>query len=325
MRWNTEIELPDLPIEITHSTAMTTIGSCFSDEIGHRLDTALFDIAVNPLGTLFNPLSIADAINDAIDNREFNPDELFCVDGTWRTLRRHSRFALPDRNATMKMLSATQSELANRLKTSDLLIVTFGSAIAHVHKPTGRVAANCHKLPASTFDIKEISVAQIASVWKALINKLLSQNPALQILITVSPVRHIGYGLQADRLSKSRLIVAAHDLASKFPQVNYFPAYEAVVDDLRDYRFYAEDLVHPASTAVDYVYDLLCRSTMSTATRDLAVRCEKLTRAAGHRSSTADSANALRTSLLQRAAMLNPAEPNLLINRFKSYLTRNDL
>lgn len=283
MKLRTEISIARSEAVIDHRSCIVMLGSCFTDEVGARLANANFDVAVNPLGTLFNPLSIADAISDALAGRAFDSADLFEVDGTWRTWRRHSRFALTSRDATAAMLNATQRDTAAAISSADLLIVTFGSAIAHRLLTTGEVVANCHKAPADRFEIAALAVDEIVGRWSSLLDTLRQRNPQLKAMFTVSPVRHAGYGLEADRLSKSTLIVAVHELVRRHGQCSYFPSYEALVDDLRDYRFYADDLVHPSAMAVDYIYSLLCGATMSPLTRDMAARWEKLSRRMQHR------------------------------------------
>ena len=267
-----------------------------------RLHRHLYEVAVNPTGTLFNPLSIADAIDDALDGRGFTHDELFETDGTWRTLRRHSRFALPDRDATLAMLNDSLDITRRRLLSADMLIVTFGSAIVHRHLPSGKIAANCHKLPASLFSVEPLSVNDITGRWRPLLDTLLSQRPGLEVFFTVSPVRHAGYGLTRDRLSKSTLIVAVNELLSE--RVHYFPSYEIVVDDLRDYRWYADDMVHPSAPAVDYVYDIFRQTVMTPETIALADRWKKLTRRLDHRHSSPEAQAAFidATMTLAKAA-----------------------
>lgn len=299
MKWRTEITPPTLDVRIDHATPIAMFGSCFTDEIGMRLRDQLFDVAVNPAGTLFNPFSIADAIDDALHDRRFSADELFEVEGTWRTLRRHSRFALADREATLAMLNESLDTTRERLLGADLMIVTFGSAIVHRHLPSGAVAANCHKLPGTEFSVEPLSVSDITDRWQPLLADLLDRNPRLNVIFTVSPVRHVGYGLTRDRLSKSTLIVAVNQLLSD--RVHYFPSYEAVVDDLRDYRWYADDMVHPSRQAVDYVYDLFRSAVMTDTTIALADRWGKLTRRLAHRHSSPEAQAAFMAATLQLA------------------------
>lgn len=315
MKWRTEISVPRLDVEINHATSMIMLGSCFTDEIGMRLRRQLFDAEVNPSGILFNPESIADTITDTLDDRRFTAEELFEVDGTWRTLRRHSRFSLPDRDATLRLLNSSLDTTRRRLLSADLLIVTFGSAIIHRHIQSGSVAANCHKQPASLFSVEGIGVDDIISRWRSLLDRLFALNPALKVIFTVSPVRHVGYGLQRDRLSKSTLIVAANQLAGD--RVSYFPSYEILVDDLRDYRWYAEDMVHPSPAAADYVYDIFRQSLMTPDTIAHADKWDRLTRRMEHRHSSPQAEATFRGQTIAMAQELAGAD-DALFQRFIS-------
>lgn len=315
MKWRTEISVPRLDTEINHATSVVMIGSCFTDEIGRRLQNQLFDVSVNPSGILFNPESIADTIADALDERRFTADELFEVDGTWRTLRRHSRFSLPDHDATLELLNSSIDTTRSRLLSADLLIVTLGSAIVHRHIPSGKVAANCHKQPSQLFSVEKLRADDIVARWQSLLSVLLKLNPGLKVVFTVSPVRHIGYGLQRDRLSKSTLIVAVNELLGE--RVNYFPSYEIIVDDLRDYRWYAEDMVHPSSQAVDYVYDIFRSATMTPQTIATAEKWGKLTRRMAHRHTSPQAELRFRDETAAMAKELATGD-NALFQRFIS-------
>lgn len=288
MRFRTEIEPLDGCRQIDHTGGIVMLGSCFTDEIGNMLRNGLFDVSVNPFGALFNPCSIAQTIDDALDDSEFTPSDLFILDQRHCTFRCHSRLALPDKEATLRLLNATNRSVAQSLSTAGTLIVTFGSAIAFRHIESGKIVANCHKQPSSLFTREEIPISSITDRWSRLIDRIHSLNPCIQVIMTVSPVRHIGYGAVADRRSKSRLAVACDELYRSCKNVTYFPSYEIMVDDLRDYRFYASDMVHPSETAVSYIYDLFSRSFMTDATRSLAERCMKVTRRLNHRNPTDD-------------------------------------
>lgn len=318
MKFRTEIGVPNLDFAIGHDTPIVLLGSCFTDEIGQRLRQQLFDVTVNPLGTLFNPISIADAIEETLDERMFAAEDLFEVDGTWRTLRRHSRFSLPDKGDTLQLLNSSLAATREKLLSAKLLIVTFGSAIAHFHMPTAVIAANCHKLSANQFSIEYMDEADIVSRWTLLIERLHGLNPGLEVIFTVSPVRHIGYGLQRDRLSKSTLIVAANRLAAA-SGMHYFPSYEIMVDDLRDYRWYADDMVHPSAPAVGYIYDIFRQATMTPATIIFADKWEKLTRRLQHRHTSPEAADAFRSATLADAEALAAGDTHLL-RRFTAML-----
>lgn len=317
MQWRTRIEIDPLEVKIDHRTSIMMLGSCFTDEIGGKLMRQMFDVSVNPMGTLFNPVSIADAITDALDDKRFTGEELMEVDGTWRTYRRHSRFALPDRDDTLQLLNDNLFYTRQRVIDADVMIVTFGSAMVHRHIPSGRVVANCHKQPSRLFEVELLNVEEIVGQWIALRERLREINPGLKLIFTVSPVRHSGYGLQRDRLSKSILIVAANRLAGE-KDTYYFPSYEIFVDDLRDYRWYADDMVHPSAKGVEYTYELFRETTMEKGTIALADKWGKLTQRLEHRSLNPDTAEIFHNATMQLAADLAQGD-SIMTGRFDTY------
>lgn len=317
MQWRTRIEIDPLGVRIDHRTSIMMLGSCFTDEIGGKLTRQMFDVAVNPMGTLFNPVSIADAITDALDERRFGIDELMAVDGTWRTFRRHSRFALPDREATLQLLDDNLATARKRIADADVMIITFGSAMVHRHIPSSQIVANCHKQPSSLFKVEMLTIDDIVGQWLSLIKRLREINPRLKLIFTVSPVRHSGYGLQRDRLSKSILIVAANRLARE-KDTYYFPSYEIFVDDLRDYRWYDDDMVHPSAKGVEYTYELFREATMDKGTIALADKWGKLTQRLEHRSLNPDTVQIFHNATMQLAADLAKGD-KVMAGRFDSY------
>lgn len=283
MKFRTEIKPLEMQGAIRYDSPIFMAGSCFTDEIGRQLSYRIFDVAVNPFGTLYNPESIALAMEEAIDGKIYRQSDLIVNEGRYHSFSRHSDFSGYDPVAVVKHLNESLSETAMQLSLSKVIILTFGSSLAFRHKASGLIVANCHKIPASEFTLEELSVDDIALRWKSLIARLCKINPDLKVILTVSPVRHAGYGLIADRLSKSRLLLACSQLASDLGNVMYFPSYEIMVDDLRDYRFYAGDLVHPSAMAVEYIYEIFSLSFMDEATRITASRWKKLTDRAFHR------------------------------------------
>lgn len=252
--------------KVDQDNLILTIGSCFADEVGRRLKQRFFNIEVNPAGTLFNPLSICAEINRALQWRVFTDDDvrLHPEGNKYVSFSRHSKFSTPSAAELVARLNGQLNELAENLKQCDMLMLTLGSARCFKLKSSGEVVANCHKFPANDFEVVDLEVEDIETAMSLTITALLQYNPKIKIVLTVSPVRHIGYGLTADRLSKSTLIVACHKLARQFSEsVLYFPAYEALTDDLRDYRFYADDMVHPSAVAADYVMELWASTFLS--------------------------------------------------------------
>lgn len=309
------------------------VGSCFTDEIGARLQNGMFDVNINPFGTLYNPESIAAEIEAALDNRGFTASDLFYEEPFFRTFRRHSGFSATDPQAMLASLNGTMSDTRRWLADANLLIITFGSAIAFRHIGSGDIVANCHKQPGSMFIREFLPSESIVTRWNKLILRLKEFNPALRLIFTVSPVRHSGYGLAQDRLSKSALTIACGHLTasehrqfgSQYPSIAdcvYFPSYEIMVDDLRDYRFYREDMSHPTDLAVSYIYDVFCRSFMNQETIAYAAEWERLTRRLNHRFADTDAKTEFINQTLSLASALASRAPakveSELLNRFRN-------
>lgn len=268
MQFRTEYQAAfDPALEIRHDTPVWLVGSCFSDNVGERLHREGFDVEINPLGTLYNPLSIARALREVCECHLYTPGDIFEHQGRWHSMMRHSRFSDADPAVTLARINDSIIRLHDALPRLEMLIITLGSSIGFHDREDGRIVANCHKLPDSRFERREQSVDLIVAELTDTIDRLRSQAPRLRIMFTVSPIRHKGYGMVRDRLSKSRLLLAVDQLVSTHADVSYFPAYEIMMDDLRDYRFYASDMIHPTDQAVDYIYDHFCTTTMRPATR----------------------------------------------------------
>lgn len=286
MEFVTKVNIDRPAFQLSHGNPIVSVGSCFAAEMGRRLRDRLFDIEINPAGTMFNPASIADTLTRILDRNEYRPDELVKdQEGLWHLMSHHSEFSSADPDAVIQRANARQCGAATMLhEERALLIVTFGSARAFRYLATGQIAGNCHKLPAREFAMTDLSLGEITAVWDALITRLTSANPSLIIILTVSPVRHKAYGLVADRLSKSTLILACHRLKALHPGiVEYFPAYEIFTDELRDYRFYAADMVHPSDVGADYVFGRFAETYLPDREHDLCRRCLALTRRISHR------------------------------------------
>ena len=275
-----------MPFGIDYATGIVSLGSCFSDEIGKRLQEGDFHIEQNPFGTLYNPASIASALRRIMYDREIGMEDLVEHEGLWHSWHHHGSFSRATAEECLEACNSRIHQAHEALKQASLLMITFGSA--WIYEREGQVVANCHKLPQENFVRRKMSVEDIVSLWRPLLKELYSFHPHLSTLFTVSPIRHIGDGLHGNQLSKSTLLLAIDELVDSesppakrkkkgakveepdHPVTVYFPAYEIVVDELRDYRFYEADMVHPSTLAVDVVWDRFQRVTMVPAIREQA-------------------------------------------------------
>lgn len=278
-----------MPFEIDFSTGIVSLGSCFSDEIGARLRDSRFHIEQNPFGTLYNPASIASALRRLIYDREIGMEDLVEYEGLWHSWHHHGSFSRPTAEECLEACNSRLHQAHQALKEARLLMITFGSAWVYgLAARGGETVANCHKLPQENFVRRKMSVDDIVSLWRPLLDELHACYPSLNVLFTVSPIRHIGDGLHGNQLSKSTLLLAIDALVDQelpsakrkrkgvkveepdHPVTVYFPSYEIVLDELRDYRFFDPDMAHPTSLAVDVVWDRFQRTTMVPAVRDQA-------------------------------------------------------
>lgn len=269
------------PMPLSPEGRMLLLGSCFTDNVGAELRRRMVPASVNPTGTLFNPLSIARVITAALDSLVPKYEE---HDGHWDSWLLPGKFSAETRDEAEALGNAALTELCEELYEADTLIVTFGSAIVYaLARPPYDVVANCHKQPSSTFFRDMLAPSNIAAEWIPLLARLRSINPRLRVILTVSPVRHLREGFRSNSLSKATLLLAAEQICRATDACDYFPAYEIVTDDLRDYRFYADDMAHPSRQAVEYVYSLFEQTYFDAAGRALLDEALSLRRRLEHR------------------------------------------
>lgn len=268
---------------INHTQQQMLLGSCFAENIGTVLTSKKFRTDINPFGILYNPLSIAEALYRMLDGRPFTADELFLHKGVWHSYDHHSRFSHVDRDVCLQQINTRLKAAATRVKHTDWLILTWGTAFVYYLRESGKVVANCHKQPESVFDRNRLSPDEIVTIWNDLIGRIREVNPAVKIIFTVSPIRHFKDGAHQNQLSKSTLLLAIEKLCIQFAGTHYFPSYEIMMDELRDYRFYASDMLHPSELAVEYIWQRFSECYFDTGTCSLIDEWEKLEKSICHR------------------------------------------
>ncbi len=269
---------------VSHDQPVVMLGSCFTDNIGGCLLGGGFPACVNPCGTLYNPASIASALLDILYERPYTRDDLFQHEGLWHSWSHHSRFSGPDPDAVVEHINKSQAKASEALSKASALFITFGTSWIFRLTEEGRVVANCHKKPAALFQREMLNTQKVYGLWKKMLRELQERYPALKTVFTVSPIRHLADGAHGNQASKSTLLLAIDQLTQEFKDTSlYFPAYEIMMDDLRDYRFYAADMLHPSPVAIAYIYDKFCESFMTQATVMKALQAEREARRAAHR------------------------------------------
>ena len=289
MEFRTTVKTDENRGWLHHSDNVVLLGSCFSDNIGNKMTGAFIHATVNPMGTLYNPMSIARGVRRLISNEPIAGQDLFMQGGVWNSFDFHSRYSLPDKQATIERMNQRIEQGHQALRQAQLLTVTLGTAIVYRLKTTGEVVANCHKVPQHEFDRKMASVSEMARELDTMLTSLHEFNPDLRIILTVSPIRHIADGLDTNSLSKASLRVAIQEaLQQHRDYCDYFPAFEIMVDDLRDYRFYASDMVHPSDVAVEYIWQAFQATYLDDRSALALARCERIHKRLQHRPMSAN-------------------------------------
>ena len=274
--------------KINYGERLLLMGSCFTENIGLKLQAHLFETLENSHGILFNPVSVQNALMDIIANKKYTELDLFLLNDVWNSWHHHSRFSGVTQTEALDKMNGAIQEAHSYLKSAHHLVITLGSAWLYTlngNAPDhmGMVVANNHKAPANWFTKKLLQPQELLSNLQSLVAALQSFNPNLHIVFTISPVRHLREGLVENNRSKAVLIQAVHDLVSMEKNIEYFPAYEYVIDDLRDYRFYSEDLVHPNYAATQYVWEKLVDTYMSAETQSIMKQVAELQLAFNHK------------------------------------------
>ena len=285
--------------KINHQQQLLLIGSCFTENIGSKLKQLKFSVLENPNGILFNPISIVQSVNSYIHNRQYTDADLFYQNECWNSWQHHSRFSHPDKDICLQMINQSQQAAHSALKNAGWMLLTAGAAFVYettamtpFQKVKGEelgeladgcnVVANCHKVPTDKFNKRLLSVEEITAAFTTMLEATIAFNPLIKIIFTISPVRHLRDGFVENNRSKATLIQAMHHLVEKYPQLFYFPAYELVIDDLRDYRFYAEDMVHPNYAATNYVWEKFIATCIDAPSQQLMKEINIMNAAKNH-------------------------------------------
>ena len=284
MEFRTTVKTGENRSWLHHSDSVVLLGSCFSDNIGAKMHGALINATVNPMGTLYNPMSIARGVQRLIECRPVAGQDLFMQGGVWNSYDFHSRHSKPDKQVAIDHMNARIEQGHQALETAQLLTITLGTSIVYRLKATSEVVANCHKVPQHEFERKMATVGEMTDVLDAMLTALHEFNPGLKIILTVSPIRHIADGLDTNSLSKASLRVAIHEVMKRHRDYcDYFPAYEIMLDDLRDYRFYSSDMVHPSDVAVEYIWQAFQATYLDDHSALAVARCERIHKRLQHR------------------------------------------
>ncbi len=295
VRLSTEVALPELP-PLSYADGLVLLGSCFTEAMGRRLYDAHFRAVINSHGTLFNPSSICRTVAAALEGRLPKAEEFVEQGGRWVHVDYHSSLAGGSVEESLGLIGHAHDVLRMGLEGASWLVVTLGTA--WVYEREGSVVANCHRLPASIFSRRRLGVEEVVDMLSGMEVQVRGVNPGLKIMYTVSPVRHARDGMRENQVSKSVLLLALDELVGRHGEDYYFPAYEVFMDELRDYRFYGDDLVHPSSLGERVMWEKLVGAWFTPEAQMVAGRVMKVQAALGHRFT--DSASAEARAFLER-------------------------
>jgi hypothetical protein len=304
MTIRTEYPLTAAPIGISHQTPILSMGSCFAENIARRLQRLAFPIHMNPFGILFNPVSIANGLKMLQDKTVLTENDLFFQNHLWQNYAFHGRFSKPNLNETLSDMRQSIESGHDFTQKANRWLLTLGTSTVFMEKSSQQIVANCHKTPASFFERKRLSIQEIVDTFAPIFEKQVAQVADFQIIMTVSPIRHLREGFVENQRSKAVLILATEVLAGLYDFVHYFPAYELLLDDLRDYRFYEADMIHPNVQSIDYIFDFFCKTFMNDKTRMILKAVDKYQQRVEHRPFNAESIDyqqfILKTELLKK-------------------------
>jgi hypothetical protein len=286
MIFTTPVELPCGTLDISHKSRLMLIGSCFAGNIGAALLDKKFNADINPFGVQYNPLSIATVLSRIVDGTPFdgNSPELFEHNGKWHSILHHSDFSRDSKEALIEGINERLMKAHKAIAGCNVIIITLGTAYAYTRNSDNSVAGNCHKLPASCFTRSLLGIEEICGRLQGVMQRIMALNPEVEFLFTVSPIRHLRDGAHDNQKSKATLLLAIDRIAEAMPQnTAYFPSYEIMMDELRDYRFYADDMLHPSAKAIEYIWECFDKCYFNDATRALNAKTGKIARGLAHR------------------------------------------
>ena len=290
MNFRTELHAKQEPHGlIDYHSKIVLLGSCFAENIGKKLDYFQFQYLENPFGVLFHPSALEKVVVESINDKNYQTEDLIQNQGIWNSFDAHSRLSSPDQDITMSNLNEAIAKLKDALVNASHLVISLGSAWVYRHMASNRLVANCHKIPQKEF-IKELSdVSSVTESLEGIIQLVKSVNKDLRIIFTVSPVRHLRDGFVENNQSKAHLLAAVHQVVDPRHKVHYFPSYEYMMDDLRDYRYYAEDMVHPNELAISYIWDKFVDTWLDSTTEPTMNEVEGIQKGIEHKPFHSDS------------------------------------
>lgn len=284
-QFHTEVNIPNYPWRTGYKKTNIFMGSCFTENVGNKMARLKYEVDINPFGILYNPVSVANGINILMNNQIFQKEDLVQHDNLWHSFYHHGRFSSPDSEEALQKMNDRIKSASRNLEQAGFLFITFGTAWVYNYRKTGLTVSNCHKIPAKEFSRQRLTVDEIVEVFVPKLNRLWEMNPGLNVIFTVSPIRHWKDGAVENQRSKATLILAVDQIIRNANEnrCSYFPSYEIVMDELRDYRFYSTDMIHLTDTAVDYIWEKFQNNLIEPESIKLSQQVQKIIKAVNHK------------------------------------------
>lgn len=289
MKFRTEIPVTNAHHSIDYDDNIILIGSCFTENIGDKLNYLKFNTMINPYGILFNPVALEKSLTEAINLKKYTKEDLYFFDDYWLSLNHHTRFSSENTEEVLSNINTNVEKFHEFLKTATHIIITLGTAWVYRFLDQDKIVANCHKIPQKKFTKELLTVEEVEESLQGIIALLKNYNKDITIIFTISPVRHLKDGFVENQRSKSHLISAVHRVVDPRKNLYYFPSYEIMMDDLRDYRFYDQDMVHPNSIAIEYIWEKFVATWLTENTQSIMKEVESILRDLHHKAFKASS------------------------------------
>jgi hypothetical protein len=320
----TKVKIPEFSERISHHSKVFLSGSCFTENISKKLQRYKYDVLSNPFGILYNPVSIARSIERIVKLEYFHRDELVSHDGYYHSMEHHGSFSETNQDDALDQINAAIQNAHDKLKKCDFAFISPGTSKVYRYKETQQIVGNCHKLPAAVFTHEQLSLTECTKALSKIYAAVKSIAPACHIVWTVSPVRHLKDGLIENQQSKATLILGIMEHMKEYADTGYFPAYEIMIDELRDYRYYDRDMTHPSPLAIDMLWEIFENALIDHRAVEKHAAIEKIKRAMTHRILHANEASIHSFALgqLKHIEQLQLQYPDLNWEEEKNYFER---
>lgn len=310
--------------KISYNDPVMFIGSCFASSIGSQMEMGRMQVMINPAGAVFNPVSVCNTIDTITSGKEFVQNDLYYHEGTYLSFYHYTDFSSDDPANVLEKINNKSKKALAFLKNAKFLFITLGTARIYRWKKTGLIVSNCHKIPSDHFEPELLTVNEIVTLWAKQLDRIHSLFPRLKVVFTISPVRHWKDGAHGNQVSKSVLFLAVEELLNHPVSPKYFPAYEMIMDDLRDYRFYNDDMLHPSTTAIKYIWDAFSGCFMENKTMNIWNEVVKITKACTHRLNAGSgfNINSFAERMLQQISDIEDKVPAIDLSHERNYFLK---